>query len=100
MYPHETEYFENIFNKNITLIKICLSERITKIENTELETSRFDYIDLCNQYKGLEQRINDTIDYLIDKPKRRQLYFVLIKYLIPIEILTGILKYPIGAFFI
>lgn len=71
MYPHEAEYFENIFNKNIALIKISLEERITKLENTELETSHFDYIGLCNQYKDLEQRINDTTDYLRKKPKGR-----------------------------
>ncbi len=71
MYPHEPEYFENIFNQNIALIKSYLSERITKLENTELETSHFDYIGLCNQYKDLEQRINDTINYLIDKTKKR-----------------------------
>lgn len=68
MYPHETEYFQNIFNNNISLINNSLSERITNLENTELETSHFDYIGLCDQYKDLKQRIDDTIDYLKDKP--------------------------------
>lgn len=71
IYPHGVEYFENIINKNIALIKIDLSERITKLENTELEISYFDYMGLCNQYKDLEQRISDTTNYLRDKSKRK-----------------------------
>lgn len=71
VYPHEPEYFENIFNTNIAFIESSLSERITKLENIDIETSHFDYEGLCNQYKDLEQRINDTMDYLRDKPKRK-----------------------------
>ena len=71
MYPHNADYFENVFNNNIALIRSSLSERITKLENTELEKSHFDYIGLCNRYKDLDQRIKDTIEYLRDKPKRR-----------------------------
>ncbi len=71
IYPYDSDYFEKIFNKNIAQIKSDLCDRIKRLDNTEIGTSFFDYESLCNQYKELEQRVNDTMDYLRDRPKRK-----------------------------
>lgn len=74
IYPHNNEYFENIFkNKffNNSHIRQELIMRIKKLDCIELETSYFDYEDLCNQYKDLEQRIDDTLKFLSNKSKGR-----------------------------
>ena len=71
IYPFEDYYLEEIFDKNISIIKGELFERIKKLEVIEPETSYFDYDDLCNQYKDLYERINDTLSYLDNKYKKR-----------------------------
>lgn len=71
IYPYDSDYFETMFNKNVAWIKSSLSDRIKKLEIMEPETSHFNYDGLCSQYKDLEQRINDTIDYLRKRSKRR-----------------------------
>lgn len=70
LYPFDTEYFENVLNRCVNLMRSELQDRIEALEKTELETSYFDYPELCSEYKDLLQRIDDTLAYLKDKPKR------------------------------
>lgn len=71
IYPFEDEDLKEIFDKNISMIINELSLRIQKLENVEIETSYFDYKGLCNQYKDLYERINDTLNYLKKQSKKR-----------------------------
>ena len=71
IYPFEDYYLEEIFDKNISMIKSELYQRIQKLKNIEIETSYFDYNNLYNQYKDLYERINDTLDYIKNKHKKR-----------------------------
>lgn len=70
LYPFDTEYFESVLNRCVNLMRKELQERIGALEETELETSYFDYPELCSEYKDLLQRIDDTLAYLKNKPKR------------------------------
>lgn len=71
VYSYEDSYLVDIFDRYVYMIMNDLSQRIKKLEATEIETSYFDYNSLCNEYKDLYERINDTLDYLNIKNKTR-----------------------------
>lgn len=61
----DDEYFKEVFNKVCTSIKNDLLERIAILEKKDdMEISFFDYVSLCEEYKDLLQRVEDTIKYL------------------------------------
>lgn len=70
IYPFDEYYLREILEKNISLIKSDLSEKIQKLETIELEVSHLDYESLCYEYKDLYERIDDTLDYLKNKNKK------------------------------
>lgn len=71
IYSYEDSYLMDIFDRHIYLIMEDLSQRIQKLKSTQIETSYFDYNGLCCEYKDLYERINDTLDYLNNKRKKR-----------------------------
>lgn len=70
-YSFNENFLENIFDRYIFEIKDELNKRIQYYESIEIETSYFDYRTLCNDYKDLMNRIDDTLDYLKSTNRKR-----------------------------
>ena len=71
IYPHNDDYFADLFiGTNMAYVTDNLKDRISKISEMNIDNSLFDYQGLNEEYQDLEERINDTKEYLFSKKRR------------------------------